>query len=465
MSRDTVQPTHRLAIFATELESKAIPAEVTRAATRGVTDLLGVMLAGTVQPELRPLVAYARSTYGAGRATALALDFPVTAEAAAFTNGAAAHVLDFDDCGDAIGGHPTVPVLPAVLALAEETGAEAAEALAAYVVGVEVENALGLSLNYRHYERGWHPTATLGIFGAAAAASRLLGADTGTSAQALAIATSMSSGIKGNFGTLMKAGQVGFATAKGVAAARLAGAGVTANLDVFRGSHSFPAVFNGDDRTDWSALDDLGLRWTMTSPGLVFKLHPCCGSMHGAIDAVLALRSDGEIDPHSIERIDVYLHPRRLPHIDRPHPATGLAGKFSVQYVTAAAALRGALTLRDFDDDRLKADDIRRLLPQVHVHPLADDEQVLGGRIDCFASRVEVVDAAGMHRRSVVLPRGSDPSVPLTDSELGAKFVENAALAMGRDAAPQALEKVRTWCAGDGSLCELMSFLHSKVLR
>ena len=328
MSDESASPLASLADFAVGLDPACVPAGVRALPLRGVMDMIGVTLAGIVQPQMAPLLGYVSRTYAPGDCTALGIPTRMTAEAAAYVNGAAAHVLDFDDCGDALGGHPTVPVLPAVLAVAEETRTPSEDALTAYVVGVEVENAIGLCLNYRHYERGWHPTATLGIFGAAAASARLLGADRETAQRALAIAASMSSGIKGNFGTFMKAGQVGAATSKGIAAARLAAGGVTANRDVFSGQHSFPKVFNGDETVDWSSLAELGSRWTMESPGLVFKLHPCCGSTHAAIDAALGMRFDGEIDPATTESIDIYLHPRRLPHIDRPYPRTGLAAKF-----------------------------------------------------------------------------------------------------------------------------------------
>jgi 2-methylcitrate dehydratase PrpD len=465
MSTDFDSPLSKLAAFAIEADVGAIPGDVRTTAIRGVIDLVGVCLGGVAQPDMTPMLQYVASTYAAGSSTALGIASPITAEGSAYANGVSAHVLDFDDCGDAIGGHPTVPVLPAVLALSEELETRPSDALAAYIVGVEVESALGLSMNYEHYERGWHPTATLGIFGATAASARLLGADRTTTEHALAIAASMSSGIKGNFGTLMKSGQVGFATAKGIAAARLAMAGMTANLDVFSCAHSFPAVYNGEESTDWAALEELGKSWRIVSPGLVFKLHPCCGSTHGSIDAMLEMCAHAEIDVPSIKKIEISLHPRRLPHVDRPSPTTGLAAKFSVQYVTTVAALRGAVTLNDFEDHRLYDDDVLALLPSVHVRPFTPEEQPVSSRIDCFGSIVEVVDANGTHRRSVPLPHGSDPALPVTDKELDAKFLANATLAIGHDQAGQALQQLRGWCTGTGSLRDFMRFLQSNIVR
>lgn len=452
-------PLELLARFTAEFPTGSLPSDVRHAAHRGVVDLVGVMIAGAVQKDMRPLLDHVGRTYGAGAATGLGLTGRMTPEAAAYVNAAAGHVLDFDDCNDAIAGHPTVVVLPAALALAEETGASAADTIAAYVVGVEVAGFMGRCLNLTHYERGWHPTATLGIFGAAAAAARLLGADTATTARALAVAASMASGIKGNFGTFMKPGQVGFATAKGVAAARLAVAGATANTDVFRGGHSFPAVFNGSP-VDWAPLADLGRQWNIVSPGLVFKLYPCCGSTHAPIDCVIDLHARGEIDPSSVRRIDVSVHPRRLPHTNRPHPRTGLQGKFSVQYATAVAATRGAVTVGDFADDRVTDPGIAELLAEVHVHELPPEEQVVvPGRLDCFAATVEVVDARGTHRASVDAPKGSDPARPVSDADLDTKFVQAAGLALGADAGT-VLKNLHAWCEGTGSLVDLMAAIH-----
>lgn len=456
-------PLEVLARFAAEVPTGSLPADVLRAAERGVVDLVGVMIAGAVQADMAPLLAHVARTYAAGNATALGLPGRMTPEAAAYVNAAAGHVLDFDDCNDAIGGHPTVVVLPAVLALAEEVGASAAETIAAYVVGVEVAGSMGRCLNMTHYERGWHPTATLGIFGTAAAAARLLGADAATTARALAVAASMASGIKGNFGTFMKPGQVGFATAKGVAAARLAVAGVTANTDVFRGGHSFPAVYNGAP-VDWAPLADLGRQWNIVSPGLVFKLYPCCGSTHAPIDCVLDLHARGDIDPSSVRRIDISVHPRRLPHTNRPRPSDGLQGKFSVQYATAVAAIRGAVTVADFADDRVTAPDIADLLAEVHVHELLPEEQVVvPGRLDCFAAIVEVVDDRGTHRASVDAPRGSDPSRPVSDADLDTKFVHAAGLALGEDGAAAVLKDLHAWCEGTGALVDVMTVVHSGI--
>ena len=359
-------PLETIARFVVDLAGDSVPGGALRAAARAAVDYLGVAVAGAADPQVRSLAAYARETYSDGRATLIGTDERLTAEAAAYVNGAAGHLLDFDDYNEVFGGHPTAVVLPAALALAEVSGRTTREALEAYVIGVEVAIALGRCLNYVHYERGWHPTATLGIFGATAASCRLLHLDVPSTQRALAVAASFASGIKGNFGSFVKPLQVGFAASKGIQATRLASIGVTANSDVFRGEQSFPAVFNNaGGQIDWSPLARLGQQFDIVESGLIVKLYPCCGSTHGAIDAMLDLRVRDRIEPDAIARIEVFEHPRRLGHTNRPDPVTGLQAKFSVQYVVARAALSGRVEMRDFEPDRIHEAGVLAMLAKV----------------------------------------------------------------------------------------------------
>src|SRR5882757_4243825 len=251
---ETQNPLRALARFVVETETADLPEAVRTAAGRGILDMLGTALVGVREPQLEPVIGYADETYANGDATVFGLAGRYQPQAAAYVNSTAGHLLDYDDCHDSLMGHATVAVFPASLALGESLGISPAEIVAAYVVGVEVAAGLGRVLNHTHYERGWHPTATLGIFGATAASARILGLDAEETTHALAIAASLSSGIKGNFGTLLKPAQVGAAASHGVEAALLAYRGVRANPDVFTGGQSFPAVFNGESDLDWSPL-------------------------------------------------------------------------------------------------------------------------------------------------------------------------------------------------------------------
>jgi 2-methylcitrate dehydratase PrpD len=164
---------------------------------------------------------------------------------AALINGTAAHALDFDDCSNTLGGHPSVPIVPALVALAEEVYAGGREVLLAYVIGFETQARIARAVNFYHYQKGWHPTATLGIFGAAAACARLLGLPEDRVATALSLSVSLASGVKANFGTMTKPLHVGQCSRNGLFAALLAREGFTAHPEAFEDERGFLNVFNG----------------------------------------------------------------------------------------------------------------------------------------------------------------------------------------------------------------------------
>src|SRR3954469_5123744 len=204
-----------------------LPKDAVHWAKVGVLDTVGVTLAGcrenTAQLAARALGA------GAGPAHIFGTDRRVNPLDAAVINGAASHALDFDDCNNTFGGHPSAPVLSALFALADDVGATGREFIAAYVAGFEAETKIALGVNFHHYMKGWHPTATLGVFGSAAACAHLLKLDAAKTAVALAAAASFASGIKANFGTMMKPLHVGHCSRNGLFAALLAREGYTAN--------------------------------------------------------------------------------------------------------------------------------------------------------------------------------------------------------------------------------------------
>src|SRR5207245_3149718 len=168
------------------------------------------------------------------------------------------------------------------------------------------ETKLALAVNFHHYTKCWHPTATLGTFGAAAAAARMMGLDAERTSVALALAASFASGLKANFGTMAKPLHVGHAARNGIFAARLAQAGFTANArDVFEHEQGFLDVFNGRGTYDLQrAMDAWAKPLDIVAPGIGIKQYPCCGSTHPAIDAMLDIVARRRIEPQDVERID-----------------------------------------------------------------------------------------------------------------------------------------------------------------
>ena len=196
-----------------------------RAAQFALIDTVAVTLLGSRSP-CASIARSMRAMAAPGRCVVVGTDRSVGSLDAAFFNGIASHADDYDDFTELFGGHPSVPVLPAVMALAEELDKSGLQLLQAYIAGVELENRIAMGVHFHHYEKGWHPTATLGVFGAAAGAAHLLELDETQTATALAIAASSACGLKANFGSMTKPFHVGQCARNGLQAALLRGRGI-----------------------------------------------------------------------------------------------------------------------------------------------------------------------------------------------------------------------------------------------
>lgn len=411
------------------LELAAVPDAVLDVAKRAILDCVGVTVAGTRSP-LADVIDRYLAEAGTGPATVIGRPERRDVETAAFVNGSLGHALDYDDCTGSLGGHPSVVVLPAALAVAESRGATGAELLTAYVAGFETAAKLGRATNFVHYERGWHPTATLGVFGATAAAAKLLRLDAAAVATAFAIAASTAAGMKANFGTATKPLQAGRAAQNGVLAARLAAMGADANTGAFEHDQGFGELFNGSGQFHPElAADALENPWDLLDPGLTVKQYPCCSSTHGVADAAIALRA--EIPPAAeIERVEVWTHPRRLRHTNRPVVKTALEAKFSVQYVVARALRTGRVGIRDFEPDAVNEPAVATLMRRVSAAPMPSERW----GADHFPAEVSLtLDDGSTLRTRVERPRGNGPAEALTDTELRRKFDDCCASA-GLDA-------------------------------
>jgi 2-methylcitrate dehydratase PrpD len=415
-----------------EVSFEALPRDAVATAKHGILDTVGVTLAGARDETTAVVRRTLRWTAGQGAALIFGGSESLDALSAALINGTASHALDFDDCSNTLGGHPSAPILPALWTLA--TGVSGQTFIAAYAAGVETECKLARAVNFHHYDKGWHPTATLGTFGAAAACAHLLRLSPDKIATALALAASMASGIKANFGTMTKPFHVGHAARNGLFAALLAEEGMTANHGALEHGQGFFAVFNGEGNFD---ADRILAEWAkpfdLADPGIAFKRHPCCGSTHPAADAMLHLRAAHALTPERIERIESWTHPRRLQHTNRPDPQSGLDGKFSIQYVLARALMHGIVSLEHFSDSAVRDDAARALTAKVNAQP---DDSLGCSAEDHFYARVRVTTASGeAHEHFVDRALGRDRDHPLPEGTLEAKF---------RDCARRALDEAST---------------------
>jgi 2-methylcitrate dehydratase PrpD len=412
-----------------------LPPEAVDWAKMAILDTVGVTLAGAAEP-CAQIVEHVLAS-GSGARDAGCLIFGTDRRAApldaALINGTAAHALDFDDVSNSLGGHPSAPILPALFALGETLDCTGRAFIAAYVAGFETETRIARGVHFHHYEKGWHPTATLGVFGATAASCHVMGLDRGRTAQALAIAASLASGIKANFGTMTKPLHVGHTARSGLFAAQLAREGFTANPEALEHKQGFLMVFNGQGNFDAEAiLKDWGQPYDIVRPGLAVKQHPCCGSTHPAIDAMLLLRGEYDIAPEKVERVDSWTHPRRLAHTDRPDPQSGLDAKFSVQYCLARALLGGRIVLEDFEGEAFRDDTARALMHRIHAAPHPEMNapgNSTGGEYLGAEVRITFDDGRTIARR-VGSALGRGPDNPLPARALTDKFANCAARAL-----------------------------------
>lgn len=371
--------TQKLAEFIINTKVSEVPQEALDGARDALIDTIGCGLAGTLEEACGILVRFLRAQGGNAQATVWGIGFATTASDAAFANGLASHALDYDDTQSNLRGHPSAALIPAILAVGESVQSSGIDALVADVIGLEVAGKLGRALGDGHYLRGWHATATVGAFSAAAAAARLLGLSVDQTRHALGIAASESSGLLRNFGTMTKPFHAGHAAKSGVIAALLAKQGFTADISIFDGKDGFLSAYAGaDGRPLGELLDRLAQPWEMIKPGLFFKRWPCCYCNHRSIGGLLQMIPEHGLNPGEIEAVEIGFPPGSDTALISKDPRTGLQGKFSIEYVAAATLLDGNITLESFTDEMVNRPEIRRLMEKIRRYRIEDSRTFAG---------------------------------------------------------------------------------------
>lgn len=397
-----------------------LPDDVKTVAGHCIRDWFACVLAGVDEP----LAAILREEFAdrVGPCTLVGTGLHSHATVAALINGATSHALDFDDTSMSMGGHPTAPVFPAALALAEERGASGAELITALVVGIEIESRLGSAIGSKHYAKGWHVTSTMGVFGAAAAASFLLRLNTEQFGHAMGLAASQAGGLKANFGTMTKPFHAGHAAERGLLSARLAARGFTANPDAFSGNQGLVEAA-GVGTLDQARLAATDGRWLISDT--LFKYHAACYLTHAAIESCLQLHT--AVDPVDLSTATVTVHPSLLDICAIPRPSTGLEAKFSLTGTTAMAILGfDTASPATFVDHIVQQPTLQEMIRKVVVET--------DSALRSTQTVVELEDKSQNAFRAEF-----DSGVPSTDLEeqgrkLAAKFAAIAAPALGDDA-------------------------------
>jgi 2-methylcitrate dehydratase PrpD len=336
--------TRLLADRARTLTFAEIPVETRIWARQCILDYIACGIAGTSDELTTILLAELREQGGRATATAFGEAERLPAASAALINGAASHALDFDDVNLAMPGHPSVAILPALLALAEERGSSGQDVLTAFIAGYELQCRIGRVLAPGHYTvLGFHATATVGSFGAAAACAHLLRLNQDCFSIALGIAGTQAAGLKSMFGTMCKPLHAGKASYHGLMAAKLAMRGFTSRMDVVECQQGFASTHSPDFHPE-RALETPKGGWYIRSN--LFKYHAACYMVHAPIEAARKLRETYGVTPDQVEQIHVKLEESCDRICNILAPTTGLEAKFSLRLATA-------MGLAGFDTGRL----------------------------------------------------------------------------------------------------------------
>src|SRR6266480_533259 len=419
--------------FIVTTTARDIPADVAHLGKRSVLDGLGLALAGAASAGARITRRYLGSLgISADRgSTVIGSPMRLPARFAAFANGLSIHADDYDDtqlavAKDRVYGlltHPTAPALPPVLAVAERDHRSGRDMMTAYQIAVEVECKVAEAILPRHYQHGFHSTATCGAIGAAAGAARLLGLDRETTRRALGIGASQAAGLRENFGTMTKPFHAGRAAESGVVAAEMAALGFTASPNGLEGERGFFRAAGGG----YSAgmIDGkLGNPWTFAFPGVSIKPHPSGSLTHPGMSVMLDLIHRHDLSPDRVKRVAVGTNHNMPNALIHHRPVTELQAKFSMEFCMAILLIERKAGLEQFTDEVVNRPDVQALVQKIDfgVHP---DAEAAG--FDKMTTIIEVeLDDGTVLKGSADFGKGS-PANPMSDAELTEKFRQCAA--------------------------------------
>jgi 2-methylcitrate dehydratase PrpD len=414
--------TATLARYVAATRWEDIPQEVRHQARRSFINLFAVALAGCRAEPVEIALSSLREFSGGKQATVIGRSERIDALSAAFLNAAAANVHDFCDTHLRTVIHPTAPVAPAVLALAELRRVSGPELLLAFILGNEVQARIGLAISPQHYDKGWHITSTCGVFGAAAASGKLLALNERQLVSALGTASTQSAGLCECLGMPAKSVSVGNAARNGLWSALLAARGFDGPAEPIAGRQGFYNAL-GDEPNLALVTDGLGDTFEIMATS--YKPYPCGFVIHPVLDCVLDWRR--QHPTADVTRIVVRGNPLLAHRTDRPEISTGRESQVSVQHAVAASLVHGAAGLAQFSDACVADPAVAALRGKVEV--------VRDPQFSTIAAAVEITTSDGVvHLMSQTAARGSDVN-PMSDRDLEQKL-KTAAAGLNLDATP-----------------------------
>jgi 2-methylcitrate dehydratase PrpD len=422
--------TEELARYVSSAKTADLPAEVIHEAKRDVINLMAPALFAARDPSLSILLDVYGSEGGKERARIWGAGVKTTLQNSAFANGYLGHLEDYDDTHFPTVLHPSAPTVPAAFALADADAVSGRDFLAAVALGIEAACRIAVATHPWHYDEGWHITGTMGVFGGAVAAGRLLGLDTAGMVAAMGTAGTQAAGVREVFGSMAKPLHAGRAAQSGLLAALLTKRGFTSTDKIIEGRRGVMAVMSA--QSDLSRVTDgLGSRWEIFNNGL--KPYACGVVSHASIDACVAFKKDG-VDVNAIEAIEAEVHPLVLELVNNPDPKVGLQGKFSVHHAIAIGLVDGAAFPDQFSDAHVLDPQIVGLRAKV---ALKKNE---GFREDEAVVRLRLKDGRTLEKR--VDHATGAPENPMTDEALSEKFRALAAPTLGKERTEKLLSEL-----------------------
>src|SRR5229473_1389512 len=413
--------------FVTTTRYEDIPGEVIELGKKSILDGLGLALAGS-KAQTGALCRQYLENLGVcdGKSTIIGSARKTSPRFAAFVNAVSIHADDFDDtqlavAKDRVYGllvHPTVPVLPAALALAERGGVSGKELMLAYHLGVEVECKIAEAISPRHYQDGFHSTGTCGPFGSAAACAKLLRFDLSKTLNAFGLAASQSGGLRENFGTMTKPFQAGRAAESGVASVELVALGWSAAEQILEADRGFFHAFGGS-YDPASIMNRLGKPWTFVSPGVSLKPYPSGSLTHPAMTELARLIETNNIQAAQVEKMDIGANHNMTTTLLHHQPKTGLEAKFSMEFCMAILLLERKAGLSEFLDKVVQRTDVQEMIRKINFY--VDPEAESSG-YDKMRSilKIQLKDGKVISGRAD-FGKGS-PANPMSFDEAAVKF-------------------------------------------
>ena len=428
-----------------------IPDKALVEAKRCLIDGFGVVLAGATVHGSAIVREYVKTFDVATRGASILGPERLSANAghAALANAASGHAMDYDDTQlsstpDRVFGlltHPTVPVLAASLAIGERLGVSGRKFLEAFLTGFEVECKIAEAIKPDHYLRGFHSTGTMGTFGGAASAAKLLALTPTAIPHALGIAASMSSGIRVNFGSMTKPLHAGRAAENGITAAELASRGFTAGDDALDGEWGFFQVLGGGVDLP-RIMTTLGHPYSIVDPGVSFKPYPCGSLGHPTMDAMLKLVTDHDVKPDQVAHVAVRAGSNILNPLRYKTAKTELEAKFCLPFMMSSILLRRRAGIREFTDEFVASAPVQAMMANVET---VFDKDIEARGFDKMRSVVvvQLKDGQTLTQPSDERYRGG-PENPFTRADLHAKFTDCASLVLSADRIKRALDAIES---------------------